>query len=102
MPTSSTRPVKPRAKPGCSSATITTLSSSAPRKARVALMHLKDKAPGLSTHFSEDLSPNTFREVGFGTLDFAKIVEAAREAGVQHYFVEQDEVAEDPVESLHA
>jgi len=71
-------------------------------KGRVALMHLKDKAPGLSTHFSEDLSPNTFREVGFGTLDFAKIVEAAREAGVQHYFVEQDQVAEDPVESLHA
>jgi len=71
-------------------------------KGRVALMHLKDKAPGLSTHFSEDLSAGAFREVGFGTLDFVKIVEAAREAGVQHYFVEQDQVAEDPVESLHA
>jgi sugar phosphate isomerase/epimerase len=71
-------------------------------KGRVALMHLKDKAPGLKTHFSEDLSPNAFREVGFGTLDFAKIVVAAREAGVQHYFVEQDQVAEDPVDSLHA
>jgi sugar phosphate isomerase/epimerase len=70
-------------------------------KRRVVLMHLKDKAPGLKTHFSEDLSPNAFREVGLGTLDFAKIVEAAREAGVQHYFVEQDQVAEDPVESLH-
>ncbi len=71
-------------------------------KGRVALMHLKDKAPGVSTHFAENLSANAFREVGFGTLDFAKIVEAAREAGVQHYFVEQDQVAEDPVESLHA
>jgi sugar phosphate isomerase/epimerase len=70
-------------------------------KGRVALMHLKDKAPGLKTHFSEELSPNAFREVGLGTLDFAKIVDAAREAGVQHYFVEQDQIAEDPVESLH-
>jgi sugar phosphate isomerase/epimerase len=70
-------------------------------KGRVALMHLKDKAPGLKIHFSEDLSPNAFREVGLGTLDFAKIVEAARDEGVQHYFVEQDQVAEDPVESLH-
>ena len=69
-------------------------------KGRVALMHLKDKAPGLKTHFSEDLSANAFREVGLGTLDFEKIVEAARQAGVQHYFVEQDQVAEDPVESL--
>jgi sugar phosphate isomerase/epimerase len=69
-------------------------------KGRVALMHLKDKAPGLKTHFSEDLSPNAFREVGLGVLDFSKILQAARDAGVQHYFVEQDQVAEDPVESL--
>ncbi len=69
-------------------------------KGRVALIHLKDKAPGLKTHFSEDLSPNAYREIGLGVLDFSKILAAAREAGVQHYFVEQDEVAEDPVESL--
>ena len=69
-------------------------------KGRVALIHLKDKAPGLKTHFSEDLSPNAYREVGLGVLDFGKILAAARAAGVEHYFVEQDEVAEDPVESL--
>ncbi|HKX00487.1 MAG TPA: sugar phosphate isomerase/epimerase [Bryobacteraceae bacterium] len=69
-------------------------------KRRVQLIHLKDKAPGLKTHYAENLSPNAFREVGLGTLDFAKILAAAREAGVEHYFVEQDEVAEDPVESL--
>ena len=33
-------------------------------------------------------------------LDFKSILAAAEAAGVQHYFVEQDEVAEDPVESL--
>jgi sugar phosphate isomerase/epimerase len=69
-------------------------------KGRVALIHLKDKAPGLKTHYAENLSPNAFREVGLGVLDFAKIIPAARAAGVQHFFVEQDEVAEDPVESL--
>ena len=69
-------------------------------KGRVALIHLKDKAPGLKTHFAESLSPNAFREVGLGVLDFSKILAAAREAEVQHYFVEQDEMAEDPVESL--
>ena len=69
-------------------------------KGRVALMHLKDKAPGLKTHYAESLSPNAFREVGFGVVDFKGILPAAQEAGVQHYFVEQDEVAEDPVESL--
>lgn len=69
-------------------------------KGRVPLLHLKDKAPGLKTHFSEDLAPNAFREVGLGVLDFSKILPAARAAGVEHYFVEQDEVAEDPVESL--
>jgi len=69
-------------------------------KGRVALIHLKDKAPGLKTHFAENLSPNAFREVGLGVLDFSKILAAAREAGVQHYFVEQDEMAEDPVDSL--
>jgi len=71
-------------------------------KGRVALIHLKDKAPGLKTHYAEELSPNAFREVGFGVLDFKNILAAAEEAGVQHYFVEQDEVAEDPVESLRA
>ncbi len=69
-------------------------------KGRVALIHLKDKAPGLKTHYKENLSPNAFREVGLGILDFARIMPAAREAGVQHFFVEQDQVAEDPVESL--
>ncbi len=69
-------------------------------KGRVALIHLKDKAPGLKPRFAEDLSPNAFREVGLGVLDFRKILTAARTAGIQHYFVEQDEVAEDPVESL--
>jgi len=69
---------------------------------RVALMHLKDKAPGVKVHYAENLPPGAFREVGFGVIDFKRILAAAPDAGVQHYFVEQDEVAEDPVESLRA
>ena len=69
-------------------------------KGRVALIHLKDKAPGLKPHYNEELSPNAYREVGLGILDFNKILAAASASGIQHYFVEQDEVAEDPVESL--
>jgi len=69
-------------------------------KGRVTLIHLKDKAPGLKTHYAEDLSPNAFREVGLGVLDFPKILEAAREVGIERYFVEQDDMAEDPVDSL--
>jgi len=69
-------------------------------KGRVVLIHLKDKAPGLKTRYAEDLSPNAFREIGLGVLDFPTILAAAREAGIEHYFVEQDEVADDPVDSL--
>jgi sugar phosphate isomerase/epimerase len=69
-------------------------------KNRIALIHLKDKAPGLKTHYDENLSPNAFREIGLGILDFPKILEAARDVGIEYYFVEQDETAEDPVNSL--
>lgn len=69
-------------------------------KGRVALIHLKDKAPGMKTHYMEEVSANAFREVGLGVLDFPKILAAAHKAGIEYYFVEQDETAEDPVESL--
>ena len=55
-----------------------------------------------ASRWTRNLPPGAFREVGFGVLDFKRILAAAPEAGVQHYFVEQDEVAEDPVESLRA
>ena len=70
-------------------------------RGRVALLHLKDKDPRARTSLVETAaSPTDFVEVGAGTLDFPGILSAAREAGVQHYFVEQDQAAGDPVESL--
>lgn len=71
-------------------------------KGRVPLLHLKDRAPGAPKQFAENLSPNAFREVGYGTLDIKAILAAAPGAGVRHYLVEQDQVAGDPVESLKA
>lgn len=68
---------------------------------RVALMHLKDPAPGVGPLFREDQVPrDAFREVGSGSLDFAAILSAAESAGVEHYFVEQDVTGGSPVESL--
>jgi sugar phosphate isomerase/epimerase len=68
---------------------------------RVALMHLKDPAPGIGPVFREDqVPPGAFREVGSGSLDFAAILSAADAAGVEHYFVEQDHTIGSPLDSL--
>ena len=68
---------------------------------RVPLVHLKDKsatAPQMTQEMK--VSPDAFKEVGSGALDFKAILAAARAAGVQHYFVEQDHTAGHPVDSL--
>jgi sugar phosphate isomerase/epimerase len=67
---------------------------------RVPLVHLKDKSPATPQQFKEGLPAESFREVGSGSLDFAAILRAAEETGVQHYFIEQDQTPGDPVASL--
>ena len=67
---------------------------------RVALLHLKDKAAGAPVQFSEDVAHETYKEVGSGSLDFPAILKAAKDAGVQHYFVEQDFCPGNPIDSL--
>lgn len=67
---------------------------------RAPLVHLKDKSPTVPQQFKEGLPPESFEEVGGGTLDFAAILRACQETGVEHYFVEQDETPGDPVASL--
>lgn len=70
-------------------------------KGRVASLHLKDKDPNAGTSLTESAVPRTaFAEVGSGSIDFPAILAAAREAGVRHYFVEQDVTPGDPVDSL--
>jgi sugar phosphate isomerase/epimerase len=67
---------------------------------RVPLVHLKDKAEGAKVQYNESVPRTTFKEVGHGVIDWPKALDAAASAGVQHYFVEQDQTPGDPVESL--
>lgn len=68
---------------------------------RVSLLHLKDRAAGAPVQLDEaKVPPEAFKEVGGGSLDFTAILRAAREVGVQHFFVEQDHTPGDPLASL--
>jgi sugar phosphate isomerase/epimerase len=69
-------------------------------RGRAPLVHLKDKAPDTPQQFKEGLPAQYFKEVGSGALDFAAILRAGEETGVEHYFVEQDQTPGDPVASL--
>ena len=61
-------------------------------KNRMRLLHLKDMGV-------VDLKP-VYLEVGEGNLNWPGILEAAAEAGIEWYIVEQDTCAGDPFESL--
>jgi sugar phosphate isomerase/epimerase len=68
---------------------------------RVKLVHLKDRAKDAPVALDESkVPPAAFKEVGSGGLDFPAILKACRDAGVQHYFVEQDHTPGPPPESL--
>ena len=67
---------------------------------RVALMHVKDLAPGIPVRFDENVPPTAFKEVGAGKLDIKRILHAGVEAGVKHFIVEQDETPGDPMASV--
>lgn len=67
---------------------------------RIALVHLKDKAEGTPVQFNENVPEADFKEVGSGSLHFAAILRAATQAGVKHFFVEQDHTPGDPLASL--
>ncbi len=67
---------------------------------RVPLLHLKDKAAGLATQYNETVPPQTFKEIGNGSIDISAVLSAADSAGVRHYFVEQDQTPGDPIASL--
>ncbi len=68
---------------------------------RVLLLHLKDKSKSFTqTQYNENVPHDTFKEVGSGSIDIPAVLKAADTAGVQHYFVEQDQTPGDPIESL--
>lgn len=68
---------------------------------RVALLHLKDKARDFTkAQYNENVPKDAFKEVGSGSIDIPAVLKAADTAGVQHYFVEQDQTPGDPLASL--
>jgi sugar phosphate isomerase/epimerase len=69
---------------------------------RVPLVHLKNVAPGVPRMFNEDLPAKDFRDLGHGVINVADVLKAGAQAGVKHYFVEQDETPGNPIDSLRA
>jgi sugar phosphate isomerase/epimerase len=67
---------------------------------RIPLLHLKDKAKGTPVQYNENVPHSTFKEVGSGVIDIPAVLKAASQAGVKHYFVEQDYTPGDPLASL--
>jgi sugar phosphate isomerase/epimerase len=67
---------------------------------RIPLVHLKNVAPGVAPRFNETIPRAAFHDLSDGDVDIAAVVRAAKQAGVKHYFVEQDETPGDPIVSL--
>jgi sugar phosphate isomerase/epimerase len=66
---------------------------------RFPQLHIKDLKPGYPPTTGEDSRPGAFAEVGQGVIDWKKIFKAAREGGMKHFYVEQDECDRDSLES---
>lgn len=58
---------------------------------RFPMWHVKDM---------EKTAEGAFAEVGTGSINFQRIFDAAKTAGLQHYFVEQDVCKRPPLESI--
>jgi sugar phosphate isomerase/epimerase len=58
---------------------------------RFPLVHLKDMAK---------TEKREFAEVGTGSIDFQRILDARKAAGIQHFFVEQDVCKQPPLDAI--
>jgi len=56
---------------------------------RFVMLHIKDLKPGYKPTTGR-FEGNPFTEVGTGVIDWKRIFKAAPQAGVKHYYVEQD------------
>jgi sugar phosphate isomerase/epimerase len=67
---------------------------------RFPLLHIKDLNKGFSPTVEDSFQPGPFAPVGGGTIDWKRIFAAAPKGGMKHFFVEQDECAKPPLESI--
>lgn len=56
-------------------------------KGRVRWLHVKDLKPSTKANYALTMDPT---EVGSGKQDWAKLLPAARKAGIEHFYVEQE------------
>lgn len=69
-------------------------------KDRIRMVHLKDRKPGFRTTQMLDKAAEHFTEFGTGSIKWPPIIAQAKAIGVEHYFVEQDEMERPPAESI--
>ena len=69
-------------------------------KGRLGPLHLGDKAKGMKPQTDEAILPGVAVELGKGTLDLPAILKAATSMGIRSYFVEQENIEGDALESL--
>lgn len=67
---------------------------------RVHLLHIKDAMQDAPVSTELDEGRGYFTEIGRGKIDWARIFGNATEAGVRHYFVEQDQWDGSPFDSI--
>lgn len=68
---------------------------------RLLFIHLKDLRANTPLDYSViDVDPAAFLEIGSGSIDYKNILEAAKTAGVQYAFLDQDHTALDRMESV--
>lgn len=69
-------------------------------KGRVSQLHLKDLKTGLELpSYATSLPKDAFQELGDGIIPMEPVIAAAKEAGVEHCHVEQDQ-SPDPIASI--
>lgn len=64
---------------------------------RFSMLHLKDLTPAPS---GTEPDKRVSTEIGYGVVDFHKILEAAKAVGIKHYFVEQEDFDKPVFEAL--
>jgi sugar phosphate isomerase/epimerase len=67
---------------------------------RFPLLHIKDMKANSIASQELDAKMGLFAPVGRGTIDWPRIFKAAREGGMEHYYIEQDYCEQPPLEAV--
>ena len=68
---------------------------------QLLFLHMKDLKANTPLDYSVfDVDNAAFLEIGDGTIDFKKVLQACKEVGVQYAFLDQDHTAMDKMESV--